>query len=95
MAQLLGAVGGAAILNVALVKRGNLCATVLKVPQAQGIIVEALICFLLVFVVCNVCESNTLNAPLLIGLAVTTGHLFAVSNFAHFYRDFSIHTKID
>ncbi|XP_074599159.1 aquaporin AQPAe.a-like [Brevipalpus obovatus] len=78
MAQLLGAVAGAAILNASLVKKGNLCATVLRVPQAQGIIVEALICFLLVFVVCNACESNALNAPVLIGLAVTTGHLFAI-----------------
>ena len=84
MAQLLGAVAGAAILNASLVYRGNLCATILKVPQIQGIVVEALICFLLVFVVCNVCESNTSNAPLLIGLAVTAGHLFAVRKFLNF-----------
>ncbi|RWS00221.1 Aquaporin AQPAe.a-like protein [Dinothrombium tinctorium] len=82
--QLLGGIAGASLLYALLPDPGNLCSTVLiKVTPLQGIIVEALICFLLVFVICNVCESNASNAPLLIGLAVTTGHLFAVS-FAFF-----------
>lgn len=78
IAQLIGGVAGAGLLYGALSKPETLCATVLSVDPIQGIIVECLICFLLVLTVCNVCQSNPSNAPLLIGLAVTTGHLFAV-----------------
>ena len=78
IAQLIGGVAGASLLYGALTKPGTLCATVLSVDPIQGIIVECLICFLLVLTVCNVCQSNQSNAPLLIGFAVTTGHLFAV-----------------
>jgi glycerol uptake facilitator-like aquaporin len=81
VAQLLGSVLGAAILAAVLpTGRENLCATTLnpKISPVQGIVVELFIVFLLVFVICNVCESNSNLAPLTIGLAVTTGHLFAV-----------------
>lgn len=79
VAQLLGGVAGAAILQGLLVGSSNLCATVLHVSIVQGVLVEAFICFLLILVICNVCESNQNLAPVIIGLAVTAGHLFAVS----------------
>jgi glycerol uptake facilitator-like aquaporin len=81
VAQLLGSVLGATILAAVLpTGRKNLCATTLNpmISPVQGIIVELFIVFLLVFVICNVCESNSNLAPLTIGLAVATGHLFAV-----------------
>ena len=59
----------------------KLCPTVLQhgTTPVQGIVIEAIIVFLLVFVVCNVCESNPNLAPITIGLTVTVGHFFAVS----------------
>jgi aquaporin related protein len=78
VAQLMGSVAGAAVLSGLLVGNSDLCATVLHVSVVQGILVEAFICFLLILVICNVCESNPNMAPLLIGLAVTAGHLFAI-----------------
>ena len=80
IAQLVGSVAGAGILAAVLPTGAeNLCATKLNVEPFQGVIIEAAIVFVLVFVVCNVCESNSTLAPVTIGLAVAVGHLFAVS----------------
>lgn len=79
IAQLTGGIAGAGLLHVILKdSKSNLCANALKVDPIQGIIVECLICFLLVLTVCNVCQSNPEIAPIIIALAVTTGHLFAI-----------------
>ena len=82
IAQMVGGVAGAALLSAILPSGAdNLCPTKLSIgiSPLQGIIVEGFIVFLLVFVVCNVCESNSTLAPVTIGLAVTVGHIFAVS----------------
>jgi len=80
IAQLLGGTAGAALL-AGVLKTGakELCATRLHgLTPLQGIIVETAIVFILVFVICNVCESNSNLAPITIGLAISAGHLFAI-----------------
>lgn len=91
VAQMIGSVVGAAVLNEALVRKGNLCSTTLSVSPGQGVLVEAFLGFLLVFVVCNACESHSTNAPLLIGLAVTAGHLFAVRTIPKLFAELVPH----
>ncbi|CAG2116216.1 unnamed protein product, partial [Medioppia subpectinata] len=83
IAQFLGAVLGASILYFMKTESNrDLCQTKLTETLINGpvaaVVLEAFITFLLVFVVCNVCESNPTFAPLAIGLTVTVGHLLAV-----------------
>ncbi|CAG2115167.1 unnamed protein product, partial [Medioppia subpectinata] len=82
IAQFLGAVLGASILYFMKTESNrDLCQTKITDTLINGpgaaIVLEAFITFLLVFVVCNVCESNPTFAPLAIGLTVTVGHLLA------------------
>ncbi|XP_054158099.1 aquaporin-like [Oppia nitens] len=80
--QFVGAVVGAAVLKGILpeaTSKISLCECGLNgVDPFQAIIIEAVITFVFVLVIVNVVESNPTLAPLVIGLALTTGHLLAV-----------------
>ncbi|XP_023019051.1 aquaporin AQPAe.a [Leptinotarsa decemlineata] len=84
--QCVGAIGGAALLRLVTPneKVGSLGLTIVS-PQltaGQGLLVEAILTFLLVFVVHGVCDSNRKDIagsiPVAIGLAVSAAHLCGI-----------------
>ncbi|XP_054158092.1 aquaporin-like [Oppia nitens] len=88
--QVLGSLAGAGLLYAVLPKNPDLlgveyvveygichCELSIGVSWWKGIIIEFVITFLFVLVICTVAESNLCPAPI-IGLALTAGHLFAV-----------------
>lgn len=79
--QIVGGTAGAAILSLVLPSgTQDLCPTTVSndISPIQAIVIEITITFLLVFVVCS-CGQNQIS-PLVIGIAVIGGHLFAVRN---------------
>ncbi|XP_045455081.1 aquaporin AQPAe.a [Melitaea cinxia] len=86
IAQCAGAAAGSGLLKAFTPDpvAGNLGITGLgkNVTQLQGFGIEFFLGFVLVFVVCGVCDANKPDskstAPLAIGLTVTLGHLLAV-----------------
>jgi aquaporin related protein len=86
--QLIGAVGGAAVLRLMVPesKEGNLGITNLgnELTDVQGFLMEIILTFLLLFVIHGVCDPRRKDikgsAPLAIGLAVTACHLCGVRN---------------
>lgn len=86
IAQCAGAAAGSGLLKALTPERaaGSLGTTGLgtDVTQLQGFGIEFFLGFVLIFVVCGVCDGNKPDhkstAPLAIGLTVTLGHLLAV-----------------
>ncbi|KAJ8734006.1 hypothetical protein PYW07_014557 [Mythimna separata] len=86
IAQCAGAAAGSGLLKALTPERaaGKLGVTGLgtDVTQLQGFGIEFFLGFVLIFVVCGVCDPNKpdskATAPLAIGLTVTLGHLLAV-----------------
>lgn len=86
IAQCAGAAAGSGLLKALTPDRaaGKLGVTGLgtDVTKLQGFGIEFFLGFVLIFVVCGVCDSNKPDhkstAPLAIGLTVTLGHLLAV-----------------
>ncbi|CAH1381334.1 hypothetical protein MTP99_005337 [Tenebrio molitor] len=84
--QLIGAVGGAAVLRLMVPesKEGNLGITNLgnELTDVQGFLMEIILTFLLLFVIHGVCDPRRKDikgsAPLAIGLAVTACHLCGI-----------------
>ncbi|XP_018566280.1 aquaporin AQPAe.a [Anoplophora glabripennis] len=84
--QCIGAAGGSALLKVATPedKVGNLGLTNIssQITQLQGLLMEGVLTFLLLFVIHGVCDPRRNDikgsAPLAIGLAITAAHLCGI-----------------
>ncbi|KAJ8920537.1 hypothetical protein NQ315_005406 [Exocentrus adspersus] len=84
--QCVGAAGGSALLKVVTPedKVGNLGLTNInsQITQLQGLLMEGVLTFLLLFVIHGVCDTRRRDikgsAPLAIGLAITAAHLCGI-----------------
>ena len=85
IAQSAGAIAGSAVLLALSSDDKSLGEVFLKdnTTPVQGLLVEFMLAFILVFVVCGACDPGKPEAkslaPLIIGLAVTVGHIVGVT----------------